>query len=755
MRLRMKQVLVTACIFSAILSQDVKSGPRTTETDGLDSSQSSKTDKLLDLQINGAPGWVDIVIKNTGSTTTLSQSRDAAAWKAILITSQPSQIRLGSQRLSERTMGFKEIVFEGSGTSFFLTVLPETGVIIGSPVVSNNGNDMMIRFQRPAKQANSTSASSNSSLPGSLPVAPFVPTLAPRATAPPVGDFSVGTIPIPQPRVSMPGLGPIKDLMFKGDPVSIIRALLSGSKYSLAAVISPNCARSTAKDSEGSSSSNSSASKDLFECPIPINFLKLSNTTAEEALNTVLQMSAMQGYLRGNTLIVGRSLPQSIRPLLTKAIRLNQVTPNRAAAFLMAQGASVSSMAIAEEDTESSDFKGISAQAEGGGSSGGGSSGGGSSGGGSSGGGSSGGGSSGAVSLTSEKTVVKSDEGNEATVEVSMNGAIDNFPDPFSTLPSPSAFVLRGLTVTPEYRSKTLFLTGDTQQLALAEDFIRRIDIRRRQASISIRILDIDLSNSTTINNSFSYKTDTSYIVSNSGNAILNFGGLQPATTPQQQAPTLPNPQYPNNRFYDEVEARVSSSSSKLIASPTLIVQEGQASAVATGRTYVTSVNCQTGSSSPNGSGGQPACNPVITTVGLTLSLEVLTVDDNGFITLVVDPKVTAPVGATTFNGGTGPNTIVDLAIRQLASGKVRVRDGQTLILTGIIDDADRAEATKWPLLGDIPFIGQFFRGGTNARRKSELVITLTPRIVDDRQGGAFGYGYRPISVEAKRAIYQ
>lgn len=736
----MKQVLLTACIFSAILSQEVMSGPRTTETNGLVGSQSSNTGRLLDLQINSAPGWVDIVIKNTGSTTTLSQSRDAATWKASLITSQPSQIRLGSQRLSERTMGFKEIVFEGSGTSFLLTVSPETGVVIGSPVVSNNGNDMMIRFQRPAKQTNSTSASSNSSLPGSLPVAPFVPALAPRATAPPVGDFSVGTIPIPQPRVSMPGLGPIKDLMFKGDPVSIIRALLSGSKYSLAAVISPNCARSTAKESEGSSSSNSNASNELFECPIPINFLKLSNTTAEEALNTVLQMSAMQGYLRGNTLIVGRSLPQSIRPLLTKAIRLNQVTPNRAAAFLMAQGASVSSMAIKEEESESTDFKAISAQTDGGGGSGG---------------GSSGGNSSGSVSLTSEKTRVQRDEGNEAVVEVSMNGAIDDFPDPFSSFPSPSAFVLRGLSVTPEYRSKTLFLTGDTQQLALAEDFIRRIDIRRRQASVSIRILDIDLTNSTTINNSFSYKTDTTYVVSDSGNAILNFGGLQPATTPQQQAPTLPNPQYPNNRFYDEVEARVSSASSKLIASPTLIVQEGQASAVATGRTYVTSVNCQTGSSSTNGSGGQPACNPVITTVGLTLNLEVLTIDDNGFITLVVDPKLTAPVGSTTFNGGTGSNTIVDLAVRQLASGKVRVRDGQTLILTGIIDDLDRAEATKWPMLGDIPFIGQFFRGSTNARRKSELVITLTPRVVDDRQGGAFGYGYSPTSVEAKRAVYQ
>ena len=89
---------------------------------------------------------------------------------------------------------------------------------------------------------------------------------------------------------------------------------------------------------------------------------------------------------------------------------------------------------------------------------------------------------------------------------------------------------------------------------------------------------------------------------------------------------------------------------------------------------------------------------------------------------------------------------------RALDTGKIRVRDGQTLVLTGVISDLDIQAVTKWPILGDMPLIGQFFRSSAGGRAKRELVILVTPRIVDDTQGGTFGYGYRP-SLPAARQI--
>ena len=40
-------------------------------------------------------------------------------------------------------------------------------------------------------------------------------------------------------------------------------------------------------------------------------------------------------------------------------------------------------------------------------------------------------------------------------------------------------------------------------------------------------------------------------------------------------------------------------------------------------------------------------------------------------------------------------------------------------------------------------------------RAKQELVIVVTPRIVDDEQGGSYGYGYEPASTEARQMMYQ
>jgi type IV pilus assembly protein PilQ len=100
-------------------------------------------------------------------------------------------------------------------------------------------------------------------------------------------------------------------------------------------------------------------------------------------------------------------------------------------------------------------------------------------------------------------------------------------------------------------------------------------------------------------------------------------------------------------------------------------------------------------------------------------------------------------------------NVINILSVRRLDTGALRVRDGQTLVLTGVISDADASELRKWPILGDIPLIGQFFRASNNTREKRELVILVTPRIVDDGQGGTYGYGVQSDSATTRRFMSQ
>ena len=106
-----------------------------------------------------------------------------------------------------------------------------------------------------------------------------------------------------------------------------------------------------------------------------------------------------------------------------------------------------------------------------------------------------------------------------------------------------------------------------------------------------------------------------------------------------------------------------------------------------------------------------------------------------------MSPSISAVTG-TELIAGCGTRSV--LSVRRLDTGSVRVRDGHTLVLTGVISEADAQAVRKWPILGDIPLVGQFFRQSSNKRSKSELVILVTPRIIDDNLGGSYSYGYRP-----------
>ena len=105
-----------------------------------------------------------------------------------------------------------------------------------------------------------------------------------------------------------------------------------------------------------------------------------------------------------------------------------------------------------------------------------------------------------------------------------------------------------------------------------------------------------------------------------------------------------------------------------------------------------------------------------------------------------LSPSISVPEPAGESNGVALFNT----SGRSLSSGLIRLRDRQTLVLTGVIQESDKEIARKWPVLGDLPLIGQLFRSTDSERQKNELVILVTPSIIDDNEGGSYGYGYKP-----------
>ena len=202
---------------------------------------------------------------------------------------------------------------------------------------------------------------------------------------------------------------------------------------------------------------------------------------------------------------------------------------------------------------------------------------------------------------------------------------------------------------------------------------------------------------------------------------------------------------YPNNSFYSYIESVIISKNAKTLAQPTLLVQEGEKAVVRSGESVITGVE------KTEGANGSTQFSNTREDAGLTVDLAVEKIDDNGFVTMKLEPVIGVPVAAGIQEGV----IISNIVKRELSSGRIRLRDRQTLILTGVIQENDRETANKWPFLGDLPLIGQLFRSSTSSRQKSELVIIVTPTILDDENGGSYGYGYRPGTPAVRELVQQ
>jgi general secretion pathway protein D len=60
----------------------------------------------------------------------------------------------------------------------------------------------------------------------------------------------------------------------------------------------------------------------------------------------------------------------------------------------------------------------------------------------------------------------------------------------------------------------------------------------------------------------------------------------------------------------------------------------------------------------------------------------------------------------------------------------LRLKDGETQVLAGLITDADRSSANRIPLLGDLPLLGRLFSSQKDDRQKTEIVLSITPHLI-------------------------
>ncbi|MGK2944098.1 MAG: type II and III secretion system protein family protein, partial [Desulfuromonadales bacterium] len=110
-------------------------------------------------------------------------------------------------------------------------------------------------------------------------------------------------------------------------------------------------------------------------------------------------------------------------------------------------------------------------------------------------------------------------------------------------------------------------------------------------------------------------------------------------------------------------------------------------------------------------------------------------IGSDGMVTLRVSPSVSEITELV--ETSTGPQPV--LSTRKLNT-TVRLRDGQTLALAGLLQDDLREIVSKIPMLGDIPILGTLFRSSNFQQRKTDLLIAVTPHIIKPVREGEISF---------------
>jgi type IV pilus assembly protein PilQ len=530
---------------------------------------------------------------------------------------------------------------------------------------------------------------------GPAPV-PGVP-LAPRAVPPPVGDMATASIDTAPSLIDLGTAQTVPRLVLRDAPAREVLALLARAA-GLNLVFTGE--QSTTQQQPGQAGAAGTDG--------PRITLDLENVPVQNAFNYVLMVSGLQANRRGNTIFVGTTLPNTARDVVIRSVRLNQVPVVNALNYLVSLGAE--SVISRERLVTSVNAVPVTQLA---------------------------GSSQNAITQT------------QTTTEQRLETQRVNFQD--------STPFLRGMQVSGDERTNMLTMVGSPRQIEVALAQLTQLDVRRRQVAVNVRVIDVNLLALDRAYSSFSFGINDTRAVSEGGVGVINFGKVTPAgsnlsgQSVGQGTVSIPSfTQLPFNfvrNFFAQLQFAVTNGNAKVVTDPTLVIQEGQKAEVRLTQEVVTNLTQQV-TATQNST--QITITVEKSSAGLILPVQIDRIDDNGFISLSVAPTIASPYDTQQISipgSGGSPgvtNQIALLAERRLQSGQLRVRDGQTLVLAGIIQDQDRADVTKVPILGDIPILGALFRRTVRQNARQELIVLLTPRVLDDSERSTFGYSYTP-----------
>ncbi len=328
---------------------------------------------------------------------------------------------------------------------------------------------------------------------------------------------------------------------------------------------------------------------------------------------------------------------------------------------------------------------------------------------------------------------------------------------PSTSSANSSPFDVQNLAISyyPQRGTVTVMGGSEAQQEMIA-NFIKANDVKQPQAYLEVSIVELNEQGSKEFSNEWSIDSPN-WAVKFSGGTTSGGRSAVPGTREHVPVKVLIANEdgtfsekesfIPHEKWYGagpyiswQMNYLIENKKARVLANPKLLVTNGQESVIDLTQDYVEKVTSEFLSSTGAGVGAVGAVQRTYT-IGEDKGIKVtLTpfISPEGYVTLNIKPEYATEAGQVTTPSATGTGTDLQatlLSRRNLDLKNVRIKDGETLVIGGMIQEEDSKVVQKIPVLGDLPIIGAAFRSTTSKKSKSELVIMLTPKIINDGEG--------------------
>ncbi len=272
-----------------------------------------------------------------------------------------------------------------------------------------------------------------------------------------------------------------------------------------------------------------------------------------------------------------------------------------------------------------------------------------------------------------------------------------------------------------------LVVVTSPRVIAEIQDIVGQLDQPARQVMLEARIVEVSIDDVRNLGIDWNLLNRQGFIIVEG-----NPGPSAPNTLPGS-LPYVPNPAngsdlFKFNQFSRQAKAfqaaidlAINEGNARVLANPKLATLNGHEANILVGSRIPYVVQGTTFA----GGAAAPTQQIEREEVGIKLRITPL-INADGYITTTIEPEVSS----ASFRG----QSDLPVVNTRQASTTVRLKDGNSVIIGGLLSEEKTTNVTKVPILGSIPGIGLLFQHQSITSSKKDLVIEVTPRILPEQQ---------------------